>query len=441
MAEAIARTRPVGWDVGGEIAVLFVDLDDFKIVNDSLGHHVGDELLVAVAQRLREAIGPADTLSRLGGDEFAILLERTDADAAAGVARDVVAALGRPLRPAGVQVRVQASVGIALAAGGEPGVVELLRNADVAMYAAKRSPRIRPAGHETSLRTESNVVHSGGWRVFEPAMLTSLLRRHGRRAALMRAVERDEFEVHYQPIVDLIRGTVVGAEALVRWRVDGDLVLPDDFVPMAEETGLIAEIDANVLARACHQAARWRAHLSPDREFDLHVNLSPRQLYRSDLVAQVQRVLLVSGLDARRLTLEFTGPGLSPDEAAVAGRLRGLGRLGVRLAIDDFGTGHSSLSHLRAFPADIIKIDKVFVDELRDETQPNPVAKGLIVFASTLGIRTIAEGIEGAEQAARLIEFGCVRGQGYHFGRPMTAADLTGLLIPTALRTEPVGSR
>jgi diguanylate cyclase len=418
VAEAISRTRPVGWRGGGEIAVLFVDLDDFKIVNDSLGHHVGDELLVAVAHRLRETTGDTGTLCRLGGDEFAILLEDTDAEAAAGMARDVVAALDRPLRPGGVQVRVDASVGIALAASGEPGVVELLRNADVAMYAAKKG-------------------RGGGWRIFEPAMLTSLLRRHGRRAALLQAVERDELEVHYQPIVDLVRGTVVGAEALVRWRVDGELVLPDDFVPLAEESGLIAEIDANVLVRACHQAAQWRACLGPGDEFDLHVNLSPYHLHRPELVVDIQRALRVSGLPARHLTLEITEPGLSHDEASVADRLRGLSRLGVQLAIDNFGTGYSSLSHLRGIPADIIKIDKVFTAELLDEAPLYeaplfPVAKGLIVLASTLGIQTIAEGIERAEQVDRLIELGCVRGQGYHFGRPMTAASLTDLLTPSA---------
>jgi diguanylate cyclase (GGDEF)-like protein len=415
VADAIARTRPVGWRGGGEIAVLFIDLDEFKIVNDSLGHHVGDELLVAVAQRLRETTGDTGTLCRLGGDEFAILLENTDAEAAAGIARDVVAALGRPLRPAGIQVRVEASVGIALAASGEPGVVELLRNADVAMYAAKRK-------------------RGSGWRIFEPTMLTSLLRRHDRRAALLQAVERDELEVHYQPIVDLARGTVVGAEALVRWRVDGELVLADDFVPLAEESGLIAGIDANVLVRACHQAAQWRACLGPADEFDLHVNLSPHHLHRPELVADIQRALRVSGLPARHLTLEITEPGLSHDEASAADRLRGVSRLGVQLAIDDFGTGYSSLSHLRAIPADIIKIDKVFTAELLDKAPVYPVAKGLIVLASTLGIQTIAEGIEHAEQVDRLIELGCVRGQGYHVGRPMTAASLTDLLTASADR-------
>jgi EAL domain-containing protein (putative c-di-GMP-specific phosphodiesterase class I) len=319
------------------------------------------------------------------------------------------------LRPAGIQVRVEASVGIALAASGEPGVVELLRNADVAMYAAKRK-------------------RGSGWRIFEPAMLTSLLRRHDRRAALLQAVERDELEVHYQPIVDLARGTMVGAEALVRWRVDGELVLADDFVPLAEESGLIAGIDANVLVRACHQAAQWRACLGPADEFDLHVNLSPHHLHRPELVADIQRALRVSGLPARHLTLEITEPGLSHDEASAADRLRGVSRLGVQLAIDDFGTGYSSLSHLRAIPADIIKIDKVFTAELLDKAPVYPVAKGLIVLASTLGIQTIAEGIEHAEQVDRLIELGCVRGQGYHVGRPMTAASLTDLLTASADR-------
>jgi diguanylate cyclase (GGDEF)-like protein len=415
-----ALTRPragrLSRSPGATVAVLFVDLDDFKLVNDSLGHHIGDELLVEVADRLGETIRPDDTLCRLGGDEFAILLVDTTQDDAVATARSVVTRLRRPFRPSGIQVRIEASVGVAIGARGTAApstAVELLRNADVAMYAAK------------------NAAPKGGWRLFEPSMLTGLLYRHERRAALVRAVECDEFEVHYQPIVDLAGGAVVGAEALARWRPDGDLVLPDDFIPLAEETGLIAEIDRQVLVQACLDAAAWQASVPA---FAIHVNLSARQLHRPELVAEVERALRVSGLPARSLTLEIAESGLAHDPEAAAERLRGLTRLGIHLAIDDFGAGYSSLANLRAIPADTLKIDRAFTAELLDETVATPLAQAVIVLAGTLGMHTVAEGIEHPEQARRLLDLGCRRGQGFHFGHPMSAGQLSTLLAahPTA---------
>ena len=389
------RRRPTA------IAVLFVDLDGFKVVNDNFGHHAGDELLVAVADRLRTAIRPEDGLCRLGGDEFAVLLLDTTEDGARAVAGAVLAALSGPFRLSDVQVRVEASVGIAMASGGEPSAVELLRNADVAMYAAKHT-------------------HEGGWRVFEPAMLAELAHRHELRTALARAVQRDEIVVDYQPIVDLATGRVRGTEAMARWQRPGGADVPaDGFAPLAQEIGVLAEIDRHVLGQACRQAARWQASLGPDTTFGLHVNVSARHA-----MAEVDRALRMSGLPAHSLTLEITGSELAHHDEAVAERLRSLTRLGVGLAIDDFGTGLWPLEYLRSVPVDTIKIGKVFTDDLLSADGDAPLARALIVLASTLGLQTVAEGIERPEQARRLHELGCRYGQGPLFGPLMSAADM-----------------
>jgi diguanylate cyclase (GGDEF)-like protein len=409
VGQALDRAR------GGHqsVAVLFIDLDDFKIVNDSLGHQAGDELLIAVAARLHSTLRAQDTLGRLGGDEFAILVEDGSPTAPTAVAQRVITALSSPFRMSDAQVTVEASVGVAIASGNEADPAELLRNADVAMYAAKH-------------------LQKGGWRVFEPAMLVALRHRHQLRAALLRAVDRDEFDVYHQPIVDLVDGTVHGTEALVRWRRDGSLVPPGEFIPLAEETGLIAEIDQRVLFRACHQAVQWQTPLPGGGPFALHVNLSARQLHRPDLVTDVARALHASGLAAGRLTLEITESGLGNDHEAAIQRLDGLARLGVHLAIDDFGTGYSSLAYLRRMPVDLIKIDKVFTDELLCEAVTAPLAQAVIVLATTLGMETVAEGIEHPMQASRLLELGCRYGQGFHFGEPLPADEMRELLVSAA---------
>src|SRR5262249_20022086 len=271
--------------------VFFVDLDDFKIVNDSLGHQIGDELLAAVAARLQAAVPAPGSLGRLGGDEFALLVvgsgERSEHEAR-DVGQRVIPALRTPFVVSDGSVGVQASMGIATAPAGEPGVAELLRNADVAMYAAKNADK-------------------GGWRFFEPAMLAAIQRRHRLRAALADAVARAEFAVCYQPIVDLLDGSVHGAEALVRWQRPGGAVSsPGEFIPLAERTGLVVEIDRFVLDTACRQAARWPVGSGGERPLSLHVNLSARHLHRPDLVEDVARALRDSGLCPDRLTLEIT---------------------------------------------------------------------------------------------------------------------------------------
>lgn len=406
VSEALAHAREARTGVG----VLFIDLDDFKFVNDSLGHQAGDELLASVADRLSGVVSDSDTLGRLGGDEFAVLVENTRIPDISATAQRVIEALDDPFWISGKPVRAEASVGVAIAADGEGDTADLLRDADVAMYEAKGGDK-------------------GGWRVFEPVMLTRLLHRHQMRASLVQAIERDEFIVHYQPIVNLIDGSVHGAEALVRWQhPDGRIVPPGQFITIAEETGLIAEIDQLVLRRACDQAARWQRELSDGAEFSLHVNVSARELHRPDLVTDVDRVLRESGLRADLLTLEITESGLGQNHEAAIQRLNGLTQLGVHLAIDDFGTGYSSLAYLRRMPVDVLKIDKTFTDELLVGTGSAPLARAVVVLANTLNMQTVAEGIEEPVQARRLLDLGCQLGQGFHFGRPLTAAQMHDLL-------------
>ena len=414
-AERVTRSLARSRVDGGSVAVLFIDLDDFKVINDSLGHQGGDELLTAVARRLAENVEAPDTLGRLGGDEFAVLLEDAGGDRAHRVAEDLIAALRRPFPLGDTPVRVGASVGIAAARRGEPGTDDLLRNADVAMYTAKRADR-------------------GGYRAFDPALLSDLLYRHRLRAALADAVEQGQLLVYYQPIVDLADGTVRGAEALARWRTaGGDLISPGLFIPLAEETGLIAEIDRWVLREACAQAGRWQAVADG---FGLHVNLSARQLHRPELVADVDRALREHGLRPGQLTLEITESGLGDDRDAAVEQLGRLNALGVHLAIDDFGTGYSSLAYLRHLPVDVLKIDKSFTDELRGAGASPPLAQAVIALADALGMRTVAEGIEEAEQAARLLTLGCQYGQGYHYGEALPANEMGEVL-----RSAPVVAR
>ena len=390
----------------GGATVLFVDLDDFKVINDGLGHHAGDQLLRAVAGRLRYAVGDTCTLGRLGGDEFGLLVDGPPDGQGPEIADRVRTALHQPLRINGVPVRVGASVGIATATTGGLGTMELLRNADVAMYAAKGSDK-------------------GRSRVFEPGMLTDLQDRHQLQAALVQAIERDELEVNYQPIVNLDDGSLRGAEALVRWRAaDGSLVQPDRFIGLAEETGLITEIDRRVLSRACAEVAQWPGAVA------LHVNVSARELHEGDLVEDVATVLSLAGLPPDRLTLEITETALRGDPEAAMGRMAALATVGVHLAIDDFGTGYSSLAYLRRMPVDTLKIDKTFVDELTT-TESAPLVEAVTALAQTLGMQTVAEGIEQTCQVRRLLALGCRYGQGYHFAGPLPAEDMAALVQRT----------
>jgi diguanylate cyclase (GGDEF)-like protein/PAS domain S-box-containing protein len=390
---------------GEEIAVLFIDVDDFKTVNDSLGHTAGDEILLALGQRLVATLRPSDTVARLGGDEFAVLLEAADQPAAESATARILAALERPVASTEHEIVVGASVGIAVAAA-DAVPEDLLRDADAAMYAAK--------GHGGENR----------YRVFEPSMRAAARRRLELRAQLQTAVEEDQFEVFYQPVVQLSNGAVVGVEALVRWvHPELGLVSPAQFIPLAEETGLIVPIGGHVL----RTATAWIQRLNesrPDSPLDLSVNLSARQLLESDFVQTVDDALQASGLPPTRLVLELTETVLVQEEHAVTPVLSQIRDRGVRIAADDFGTGYSSLSYLRRLPIDVLKIDRAFVTGIAHSTEDRAVAEVVVRLAEVLGLTTVGEGVETQAQAEALRDIGCTYGQGYLFSRPMPAREL-----------------
>ncbi len=395
------------------VAVLFADLDGFKTVNDSLGHAAGDELLVAVARRLTRCVRPSDTAARFGGDEFAILLERIHGPAdAIQAARRILDALDAPFEIRGREVFVDASIGIATGRG-EPD--HLLRNADLAMYKAKSRGKGR---HE----------------LFEPGMHAEMVERMELEGDLKRAVERSELVLHYQPILNLRTGEVVGAEALVRWEHPRrGLVMPADFLGIAEETGQILSIGRMVMAEACRQGALWRARYPGYTDFAIAVNISGIQLQQQELVEEVRTALRSSGLDPASLVLEITETVLMDDTEVNVDRLRELKGLGVRIAVDDFGTGYSSLQYLQRFPIDILKIAKSFVDGLGSSAEEPAVARAIIDLGESLDLAVVAEGIELDEQPPRLMELGCEIGQGFLFARPLRAEDMDSLMLERGL--------
>jgi diguanylate cyclase (GGDEF)-like protein len=405
VSHALARADRVP----GALAMLFVDLDGFKDVNDSLGHAAGDQLLRAVAERVRCCLRPADTVARLGGDEFAILLEDLrDHDDAIMVAKRLLEGFRQPFPVAGREISVTASIGIALNGPGD-GVDELLRNADVAMYTVKESGR-------------------GWYAMFVEEMHTAVVDRVDLEHQLRRALEVGEFTLVYQPVVALDTGRVVGLEALIRWHhPTRGLLLPRDFIDVAEATGAIIPIGAWVLDTACTQLRRWNDMLDGLR-LKLSVNLSPSQVLQSDLVDTVSAVLGRSGVHPSELVLELTEAVMVYDTEAAAERLQGLKDLGARLAIDDFGTGYSSLSYLRLLPFDILKIDKTFVDGITEQPVDTTLGRVIIDLARILGLLAVAEGIERPEQVAVLRELGCPRGQGYAFSKPLPAAHVDSLI-------------
>ncbi|MBA2380925.1 MAG: EAL domain-containing protein [Chloroflexi bacterium] len=395
------------------VAVLFVDLDDFKTINDSLGHATGDDLLTAVAERIRSCLRTEDTAARLGGDEFAVLIPNPRTSATANeVADRVLQALRRPFGLGGNLVQISATIGIADALEGAIGVSaeELLRNADLAMYAAKTSGKNRA-------------------ELFRTEMHEHAMRRLTVRAELERALLHDELVVHYQPIVALTDGAITAVEALVRWRHPmRGLVLPGEFIPVAEESGLIVPIGRWVLGDACHQVAAWIRDGVVGPAFGLSVNVSPRQLQDDTLVGDVEAALGRSGLPAGCLTVEMTESLLVDDVAAAAVSLQRLKDIGVQLAIDDFGTGYSSLTYLSRFPIDVLKVDRSFVAAASADPGPGgALARTIIGLGSAVGLPTIAEGIEEPAQIALVRELGCRFGQGYFFARPADAATIAAL--------------
>jgi len=396
-----------------EIAVMFLDLDNFKQVNDTLGHGAGDRLLTSVAGRLLNATRGCDTVARLGGDEFGVLLEnvRGDPDATV-VAERIKHALCTPIEfDNGRSASVSASIGIARPAAGE-GSDELLRNADVAMYGAKAEAR-------------------GTYVIFDPSMHARLVDRVALEADLRRAIEHGELSVAYQPIVSLETGTISGCEALMRWNhpVRG-AVPPSMFIPVAEETGLIIPLGRWVLREACVRAAQWNAE-RPQRQLSMTVNISAAQIGDSALVDDVAQALRDAKLEASLLVLEVTESVIMHDAEQAMARLNQLRQLGVRLAIDDFGTGYSSLSQLQRFPVDVLKIDRSFTSGLPHDTNSSALAKTIIALGNMLTLRTVAEGVETSQQHERLRELGCGLGQGFLFSHPVDGDVLRRMLDST----------
>ena len=394
------------------LAVLFLDLDDFKLINDSLGHTVGDALLVAVAGRLSESLRSGDTAARFGGDEFAILLEETAGpEDACQAAERVISALRAPLVIEDHEIQVHASVGIALSQEGSEDPTELMQAADVAMYSAKAHGK-------------------GGYEVYRPDLQVAIVRRLDWTADLQRAIDRREFVVHYQPIVSLVGGNPVGLEALVRWgHPEHGLLLPDEFIGLAEETGLVVPLDRWVLKEACVQTREWQFCHSAARDLWVSVNISARHFQEEGLVEDVSAALRESDLDPQFLVLEITEGVFVQEAESVIERMLELKALGVRFAIDDFGTGYSSLSYLRRFPIDILKLDKSFVDDVAVSAEDGALAETIVQLGKNLHLQTIAEGIEHAPQVEVLRALGCQLGQGFYFTKGLQASGIDDLFL------------
>ena len=385
-------------------AVLFLDLDRFKNVNDSLGHGAGDQLLNAIARRLEQFSRPADTVARTGGDEFAILLDGLqEMGDAARFAERLQKELSMPFAVAGQEVYVTASVGIALGTAGYETPEHLLRDADIAMYRAKEKGK---ACYEVF----DSVMH---------ARAVALLRLEN---DLRRAIDRQEFRVFYQPIVALETRRIIGFEALVRWmHPERGFVAPDEFIPLAEETGLIADIDRFVLREACRQMVEWQKLSPANRPLTLSANLSSKELTQEGIVEQIKMVLVETDFDPRCLRLEITESAIMENVEASALMLAQLRDLGVRISIDDFGTGYSSLSYLHRFPVTTLKIDRSFIGRMSEDTENFEIVRTIMTLANNLGMDTVAEGVETERQLSQLRLLKCEYGQGYLFSRPVDA--------------------
>ena len=407
LEQALRRTRR---REGRKAAVLFMDLDGFKLINDSLGHEVGDRLLVAVAERLESCLRPEDTLARLGGDEFTVLLEDVeDPDEPVRVAGRIVEELRAPFFLEGRELYVAASIGVSMGSAHTKGPNDLLRDADTAMYQVKRQ--------------------GSGHKVFDPSMHDRALKRLEAEHDLRRAIEREEFVVHYQPVVNLHTDELWGLEALVRWNhPERSPVDPGDFIPLAEESGLVVPMGEQVLEEACRRAQEWQQAYPRVPSPVMCVNLSARQIGRPDLAEVVEGMLDETGLDGPCLSLDVTETvyveALERNMAALD-RLR---EMGVRISIDDFGTGYSSLAYLKGLPADALKIDRSFVKGLGEEVEDTMLVRMMIELAHTFGMEVIAEGVESWSQAALLKEMGCDLAQGFYFSEPLLPEEVPKLL-------------
>ena len=391
---------------GNDVAVVFMDVDDFKFVNDTLGHPAGDELLVKLADRIMACLRPGDVAARLGGDEFAICLESDDRDAVdlATFAQRILDTTREPFAVAGTELVVRMSIGISVADTTTRGAAEMLREADMALYAAKNAGK-------------------GCYRFFECSLHEAAVSRLEKRAALEKAIDAGQLRVHYQPIVRLSDGEMVGLEALVRWQHPTlGLVSPQEFVPLAEESGLVVPMGNWVLDQACSDLARWH-RLAPAGapRLRVSVNVAARQLQSAAFLAVVDAALARHDLDPASLTLEITESALVNDSAPIVGRLSALHDRGIALALDDFGTGYSSLSYLHRFPIDVLKIDRSFVSGMDTTTDRTMILDAIVSLARSLDLRIVAEGVEHPVQARRLAELGCEYAQGYLYSKPVAA--------------------
>jgi diguanylate cyclase (GGDEF)-like protein/PAS domain S-box-containing protein len=406
LGHALARCRRRT----ASLAVLFIDLDNFKAVNDSRGHNVGDEVLALLAERLGTCVREADTVARIGGDEFAVLLEdvRSESDAIDAGER-IVASLGAPLIVRGIETVTGASIGIAMRSSADETADELTRNADVAMYAAKRNGK-------------------GRFEIFDPSMHSAVIERLELERDLRRAIDSHELLMYYQPILDLHSGAVHSLEALVRWQhPTRGLLLPESFLPLAEETGLIVPIGRFAMEQACRQLRVWHGLNGAHDLISVSVNLSARQLQDPRIVDDLKDAITKAGVDPRCLILEITETSLVQDLMTASRRLEALRAIGIRIALDDFGTGYSSLSYLQRFRVDVLKVDRSFTAAHR-EGDGSTLTKAIIALGRALGLQTVAEGIEDAEEHGWMASLGCEFGQGFHFARPMAGEEVTEFL-------------
>jgi diguanylate cyclase (GGDEF)-like protein len=406
------------------VAVLFLDLDRFKVVNDSLGHAVGDQLLIDVGQRLKTCVRPEDTVARLGGDEFGIMLEGlTGVAEATQVAERITAQFEEPFRADGRDVFITSSIGIALSASPQTQPEQLLRYADLAMYQAKNRGEARYAVHDGNTNAPS-------------------LERLDLEMDLRGAMPRNEFTLHYQPVIDLATNRIVGLEALIRWaHPTRGLLLPSDFITLTEETGLIVPIGQWVLGEACRQLREWERFATVEVPLMVAVNLSAKQVHQATLLDEVKDVLRGSGLPPSGLILEITESVMMDDERATLDSLAALRGAGVRLALDDFGTGYSALNYLKRVPADVLKIDRSFVRGLDERPEDMAIVRAVIAVAKSLKLRVTAEGIETEAQAEQLRLMGCDYGQGFFFARPLPPEHIPALLSNPRWRGMPASRR